>query len=154
VDSVRLSYFAYGSNMLPAAIRAACPGHRYLGLARLPDHRLAFTRRSIRTGTGVADVVPAAGCQVWGALYELAATDFEALDRKEGAGWAYYKILVQVLPAGGLSPVEALTYTVARKEPAPVTPSTNYFRDLVAGARSRGAPAAYIEYLTGLVDEV
>jgi gamma-glutamylcyclotransferase (GGCT)/AIG2-like uncharacterized protein YtfP len=143
-------YFAYGSNMVPATMQAVCPTHRYLGLARLPDHRLDFNRRSIRTGSGVADIVPAAGCEVWGALYEIPDTDLEVIDRKEGAGWAYDRIVVQVFPEDGMAAVEAMTYTVAQKEPAPVTPSTDYLRRLVAGARSRGAPAAYIAYLQDL----
>ncbi|HUA75266.1 MAG TPA: gamma-glutamylcyclotransferase family protein [Solirubrobacteraceae bacterium] len=61
-------YFAYGRNMSAAAIDAACPGNRFLGPAELRDHRLAFTRRSLRTGTGVADVLAAPGHSVWGAL--------------------------------------------------------------------------------------
>jgi hypothetical protein len=42
-------------------MRAWCPAHRFVRVARLDDHQLMFTRRSERNGSGVADVVPEAG---------------------------------------------------------------------------------------------
>lgn len=107
-------YFAYGSNLDDAEIRAARPS--YLGPARLDDHRLAFTRRSVRTGTGVADVVPAPGESVWGALYELDEGGVEILDCKEGAGWAYVRRPQEVTTIEGQK-VDAFTYTVLRRSP-------------------------------------
>ena len=59
--------FAYGSNL---AAEEVAPGARFLGPAVLPDYRLALTRRSIRWGGGVVDVVPAPGERVWGAAYD------------------------------------------------------------------------------------
>lgn len=88
---MRTPYFAYGSNMDEQDMRRRCPGSRPLGSARLDGHRLAFTRRSIRSATGVADVLPTPGHTVWGALYELDEDEFEVLDRKEGVGWAYVR---------------------------------------------------------------
>jgi hypothetical protein len=69
--NMTVTYFAYGSNMAPEVIARLSPQHRYLGVARLTDHRPAFTRRSVKTGTGVADVVPASGQMVWGVLYKI-----------------------------------------------------------------------------------
>ena len=86
---MRARYFAYGSNMDEGEIRAHCPSARYLGAALLQSHRLAFTRRSIRSASGVADVLAAPGQEVWGALYELDEKDLDALDAKEGRGFAY-----------------------------------------------------------------
>lgn len=63
-----MEYFAYGSNMDEEVMQACCPAHRFFGAARLDDHRLAFTRRSVRTETGVAYVVPDTGQAVWGVL--------------------------------------------------------------------------------------
>jgi gamma-glutamylcyclotransferase (GGCT)/AIG2-like uncharacterized protein YtfP len=151
-----VKYFAYGSNMSANAMAAACPAHRFLGPACLPDHRLAFTRRSIRTGTGVADVVPARGSEVWGALYEIPQDGFQALDRKEGAGWAYDKATVTVRKAAGDEEVllEAVTYSVAQKEPAEVAPAAEYVKQLIAGAKARGVPAHYVRFLARLTDRV
>lgn len=144
-------YFAYGSNMAPDVMDERSPGHRFLGPARLDDHRLAFTRRSIRSHTGVADVVPDAGSAVWGALYELSPDGFESIDRKEGQGWAYTRTPVRVRLEDGSSH-DAVTYTVLHKEPEEVAPSTEYVRGLASAARERGLPAAYVDSLASLAD--
>lgn len=85
IDStIPVNYFAYASNMASAVIARLSPRHRYLGVACLADYRLAFTRRSVRSGTGVADVVWAPGKHVWGVLYEISEDELAAIDRKEG----------------------------------------------------------------------
>src|SRR4051812_7107992 len=91
-----VAYFAYGANMAEGVMQAHCTGHVFAGIAELPGHRFAFTRRSIRTGTGVADVVADPASRVWGVLYEV--RDLDGLDAKEGAGWAYvhYPVTVRV----------------------------------------------------------
>jgi gamma-glutamylcyclotransferase len=144
---VSVTYFAYGANMAAGIMGAFCPGHRLLGTAELPAHRLAFSRRSVRTGTGVADVVPADGRSVWGVLYELDRDGLDALDRKEGNGWAYGRARVAVRPNGDEPSVTAVTYRVCRREPAEVTPSAQYLEGLIAAARDRGLPTAYLAEL-------
>ncbi|HEX4720015.1 MAG TPA: gamma-glutamylcyclotransferase family protein [Thermoleophilaceae bacterium] len=139
-----VTYFAYGANMAEDVMAAFCPGHRPLGSAELPGHRLAFSRRSIRTGTGVADVVPDPGASVWGVLYELSDSDIDGLDRKEGNGWAYERVPV-VVRAGPRwdEEVAAVTYRVCEREPAEVEPSRDYLDGLIAAAHARGLPPAY-----------
>ena len=95
-----------------------CPRPRYVGAASLPGYRLAFTRRSVKSGTGVADIVRAQGERVWGVLYRISANELAAIDRKEGYGWAYTRVVLPVhLQAGG-SECIAVTYTVLSKAPA------------------------------------
>lgn len=142
-------YFAYGSNMSPAVMGAACPRHRFLGRARLPGHRLAFTRRSVRTGTGVADVVADPEREVWGALYEISETDLESLDRKEGAGWAYERRQVSVLADGGAQ-CDAAAYIVITKAAEEIPPSAQYAEQLLGAARERGLPEAYVRVLAAV----
>jgi gamma-glutamylcyclotransferase (GGCT)/AIG2-like uncharacterized protein YtfP len=144
---VGVTYFAYGANMAEGVMGAFCPGHRLLGRAELPDHRLAFSRRSVRTGTGVADVVPASGRSVWGVLYEVDDSDLDALDRKEGNGWAYDRSEVAVRAAGREPGVSAVTYCVREREAAEVTPSRAYVEGLIQAARDRGLPATYVAEL-------
>jgi cation transport regulator ChaC len=139
-------YFAYGSNVDERGMREACPCGRCLGIARLPDHRLAFTRRSIRTGTGVADVLAAPGEVVWGVLYGLRSSETGVLDRKEGAGWAYVRRPCDVILTDGQERA-AFLYTVLHKESREVPPSEDYLGALVAAARQRGLPAEYLERL-------
>jgi gamma-glutamylcyclotransferase len=145
-----VKYFAYGSNMSLTVMTANCRRHRFLGVARLADHRLMFNRRSVRTGTGVADVVPAKGTNVWGALYELDDEDLPAIDRKEGYDWAYTRepLAVQLCDDG--SEHLALTYTVRRKEPTEVRPSPEYLDGLINAGRELGLPEGYQQFLDGL----
>jgi gamma-glutamylcyclotransferase (GGCT)/AIG2-like uncharacterized protein YtfP len=131
-----------------AAIAAACPGHRFLGAAELRDHRLAFTRRSLRTGTGVADVLGAPGASVWGALYALDATQLAAIDEKEGNGWAYERRAVRVLAAG--RELDAFAYAVIAPDAEHVRPSREYLQALLEGARERGLPDDYVAALAAL----
>ncbi len=148
----RALYFAYGRNMSAAAFDAACPGNRFLGAAELSAHRLAFTRRSVRTGTGVADILESPGHSVWGALYELPGPRaLAALDRKEGRGWAYERKPVRVRLGGGdHSTREAFAYAVIAPDGAHVAPSEEYVRALLDGARERGLPDAYAAMLAEL----
>ncbi len=139
-------YFAYASNVSRPVMEAACPRHRYLGRARLPGHRLAFTRRSVRTGTGVADVVVDPEREVWGALYELDEEDLAALDRKEGAGWAYGRQTVRVHTEDG-SAHDAVAYVVLSKSPKEIRPSPAYARRLIEAGRERALPQGYVEAL-------
>ena len=142
-----MEYFAYGSNMAADAMEEACPGHRVIGVALLDDHALMFNRRSVRTHTGVADVVPRPGSQVWGVLFEIDDDCLTAIDRKEGEGWAYVREPVTVrVPETG-SEHRAITYVVREKEPAEVTPSPEYLERLLDAARERGLPPDYVEAL-------
>jgi gamma-glutamylcyclotransferase len=151
---VAVKYFAYGSNMAEAVMTERSRRHRFLGVARLPDHRLMFNRRSIRTGSGVADVVPASGESVWGVLYELDDAGLAALDRKEGHDWAYVRepLVVELSADGSRQP--AVTYTVKEKEPVEVEPSADYLEGIISAASERGLPAAYIDSLRELRSRV
>ncbi|MBA3808590.1 MAG: gamma-glutamylcyclotransferase [Solirubrobacterales bacterium] len=135
--------------MSPALIAAASPGHRFLAAARLEHHRLAFTRRSIRSGSGVADVVPEIGAEVWGALYELHDDRIEALDLKEGVGFAYERSAVVVRAAQG-EELTAFAYTVISRDAMEVAPSLEYLRGIVEGAEARSLPESYLASLRAL----
>jgi gamma-glutamylcyclotransferase (GGCT)/AIG2-like uncharacterized protein YtfP len=144
---VAILYFAYGSNMDPELITRLCPGHHVLGVAELRDHRLAFTRRSARTGTGVADILAARGESVWGVLYELGESELAALDEKEGNGWAYQRKALTVLLHESAGQHEAHAYAVIAPEDEHVAPSRAYLELIRAAARSRGLPQSYLEAL-------
>jgi gamma-glutamylcyclotransferase len=140
-------YFAYGSNMAAETMARLCPGHRFAGVAELRGHRLAFTRRSLRTGTGVADIVPAAGHSVWGVLYELDDAMIATLDEKEGNGWAYERGPVEVHRDGDPQALDALAYRVIAREDAEVRPSREYLHGLLGAARERALPDRYVAAL-------
>jgi gamma-glutamylcyclotransferase len=145
ICGMAVEYFAYGSNMDEQELREGCKSCRALGPARLDDHRLAFTRRSIRTHTGVADVVYSPREMVWGVLYLIDEGDLDTVDKKEGAGWAYIRTRKRVRLARDGSTHDAITYTVLNKEPVEVPPSRTYLDRLMTAAREHGLPNDYIE---------
>lgn len=133
--------------MSPERLADYSPSCQYVGPARLKDHRLAFNRRSVRTGTGVADIGYAPGMTVWGALYDIAEADLAAIDAKEGITIdAYKRVHVSVLTLAEET-VEAITYKVVNEEPAEVKPSSEYMDGLIAGAHASRLPEPYLAFL-------
>src|SRR5688572_26760777 len=66
-------------------MRLHCPSARLMTMARLLEHRLAFTIESRNTWRGgVADVLPSAGDEVWGAVWLIDGEESQALDEYEG----------------------------------------------------------------------
>jgi gamma-glutamylcyclotransferase (GGCT)/AIG2-like uncharacterized protein YtfP len=80
----RTLYFAYGSNLSEAQMKARCPGARPAGRAALRGYRLAFAGYSTLWGGAVATLAPDSKGRVRGVLYELTPSDVEALDHWEG----------------------------------------------------------------------
>src|SRR5207244_8374569 len=76
-------YFAYGSNMDAAQMKERCPSAKFVCRAKLPSHRLAFTRMSIIRRCGVADILRDEMNDVWGVVYELLENELEELDKDE-----------------------------------------------------------------------
>jgi cation transport regulator ChaC len=114
-----------------------CTRPRYVGIASLPGYRLAFTRRSVKTGAGVADIVRAQDETVWGVLYKISADELMAIDRKEGYGWAYTRVMLPVQLQADGSERMAVTYTVRSKALAVVPPSRTYLDQMIKAARER-----------------
>jgi gamma-glutamylcyclotransferase (GGCT)/AIG2-like uncharacterized protein YtfP len=131
--------FAYGSNLASGEVGAEA---RFEGPALLPDHRLALTRRSVRWGGGVVDVVEAPGEHVWGAAYETPSEALERLDRKEGAGFAYRRRAVRVRLRG--ETLDAQAYEVIDKDPDAPPATPEYTEVVLSGARERGLPDEWL----------
>ena len=144
-DAAGFLYFAYGSNLNGARLRASCPSARLEGTARLAGWRLAFTRRSERQGGGVADILPAPGGEVLGAVWRIPRAGRDALDRQEGVRLdppAYRPIEVAVTtPAGGA--LRCLAYRVAAPQPRHVPPPAAYLGAMLRGARDAGLGGAW-----------
>ena len=149
-------YFAYASNLDPVEMRARCPGHRVVGLAALPDHRLGFPLYSADWRGGVASLALAHGEKVWGVVYDLTDSDLASLDAYEG--WKapgdqhnlYDRetVMVELVRADDDSVprrLRALTYIAHTSNPSP--PSRAYLDVLLRGARHHRLPDDYIERL-------
>lgn len=78
-------YFAYGSNMSPRQMRARCPGARPAGRAILHGWRFIISTR------GGANIVPARGHSVQGALWYVRREHVVALNGWEGVDLGVYR---------------------------------------------------------------
>jgi gamma-glutamylcyclotransferase (GGCT)/AIG2-like uncharacterized protein YtfP len=139
-------YFAYGSNMAMKTMESKCSQVSVVGPARVDGYRLAFNRRSVRTGTGVANIVPEPQSVVWGVLYGVSEHCLKALNRKEGYPWAYDRLWLYVMLESGETR-RALTYVVAEPEMKEVKPSGEYIRAILSAATEQGLPSAYVQSL-------
>ena len=149
-------YFAYGSNMESGRIKAAdrCPGAELVCVAKLTDHKLAFTRKS-KDGHGVADAVPTKRAVVWGVVWRLTCKDVDRLDKREGAKAAqpkYVRRAVSVCRFDGGEGLPCETYFVVdnQREKQEVPSTKKYVGYLLDGARKHKLPRHYITKLRTL----
>jgi gamma-glutamylcyclotransferase len=143
---VKALYFAYGSNLDPAQMRERLPRARAVGVARLPDHELAFHKPG-RDGSGKASLVAAPGGEVWGALYEVELEDLHALDAFEGG---YVRVSLTVRTGGG-EIRQAASYRSDRADPH-MAPARWYAARVLRGARAHGLPCAYVTILEATLE--
>jgi gamma-glutamylcyclotransferase len=145
-------YFAYGSNMNWRQIRERCPSVRFVGTALLPDHKLAFTRKSIKRGCGVADAVPERDKKIWGIVYDINALDIRKLDTAEGY-WpgrlknSYFRRECMVLLDGDDQQSLAVFTYYGDPQPNPPLPNIEYKNLILSGARHWRLPAEYVQQL-------
>src|SRR5215831_10382275 len=131
-------YFAYGSNMSRAPMRARCPSAREVGTATLAGHRL------IVTSDGYASVVPEPGGVVHGLLWRLAPRDVAALNAYESLDTGLYRVVTLPVRAGARQ-VSAMVY-VARTD-TPGLPRPGYLEAVLAAARELQLPNEYVAAL-------
>lgn len=146
---IRFVYFAYGSNLLTGRLRARCPSARFIGAAEAPAMALALHKIG-RDGSGKATMVRGAPSdRVFGALFEIGIADRAMLDLAE-RGYTRIDDFSVLRPGGGRTrPVT--TYVAPPEAIDPGLLPFDWYRDLiVAGARERGFPPAYIERIERL----
>ena len=123
-----------------------CRSARFVELARVDGRRLAFTKPSRRWGGHAADIVEGVGHHVWGAIYTVSRGDLDALDAREGVPDHYRRI--QLSFAGGAACPPAWAYeAVTAMRRGEAAPSSAYLATILAGARERGVPEAYVAEL-------
>lgn len=148
-------YFAYGSNMCWKQMKERCPSAAFFGIAKLPDHRLAFTRKSVKRDCGVADAIPQAGSRIWGVVYHISEVDIGLLDTCEGyrpgrEKNSYWRRECLVFLDGDESrPLTVHTY-FADQQSDPPPPNRAYKDQMIDGARFWGLPSDYIAELEAI----
>lgn len=140
-------YFAYGSNMNWTQMRRRCPSAKFVCVARLADYAFGITRHSRLRDCGTANVLPSAGQEVWGVVYEVSDADLAVLDGFEDG---YRREILPVFALGdGTQPIEALVY-VAQVEKNVPPPNAEYKRLMIEGGKHWKLPANYLAALEAL----
>lgn len=141
-------YFAYGSNLDIEQMRQRCPSARVIGVGRLSDHRLAFSRYSDSRGGGVADIVPDEGQVVWGLLYDVSERDLKGnLDRYEGYPRHYTRLRLRIETLTEGEP-DAWVYSVVDKDEY-IEPDSHYLGIIRTAADRLGFPEEYRYMIDG-----
>lgn len=140
-----INYFAYGSNMLAARLRARCASARVLGATRIEGFDIAFDKRSA-DGSGKATLTVTAGATVHGVLFAMDEGDLATLDRLEGAGFGYDVVNLPLQWNGKM--VSARSYIAnAHSREAGLKPYGWYRGLCLAGALEHDLPADWIRRL-------
>ena len=91
-----MTYFAYGSNMLTARLLSRCSGAEKIEPAFLTGYTLCFDKRS-RDGSGKCTIrhTGSPSDVVHGVLFTIPQSQVPSLDRAEGEGTDYDRVLIQ-----------------------------------------------------------
>lgn len=146
----RVWYFAYGSNMETATFH----GRRGIACLRALPARAAGWRLTLDKppvmpiGESTANIVPDAGAEVMGVLYEITPADWEHVALTEGVRIGNYRsvTLRAVSLAAPTLEVEAVSLASERRESG-LRPSHRYMACLIAGALEHGLPAHWVAML-------
>jgi hypothetical protein len=144
-------YFAYGSNMSTARLRARMPSCKPLGLATLPGHALRFHKAS-KDKSGKCDAFATDdGSEVVGVLFSFDPSERPKLDAAEGAGKGYDARVVTVINDRGRRG-KVLTYLASPEVIDDTLKPFGWYKAYVrAGAEEHGLPPDYIaEYIEGV----
>lgn len=153
MPTTSLLYFAYGSNMSTARLRARTPSARSIGVARLDGHALRFHKRG-RDGSGKCDAFATgdAADRVIGVLYALDASELGLLDAAEAVNKGYTREPVTVVTGDGRR-IEALTYLAMPGYIEEGLVPFGWYRAFVhAGAVEHHLPAEYISSAIEVAD--
>jgi gamma-glutamylcyclotransferase len=143
-------YFAYGSNLDPQQLHRRCPSARFVAVAKLPGHRLAFTRYAKDRGCGTCDGVPEPGQDIWGVVFEISEEDLGRMDVSEGyvlrrplTENAYIREQREVYRDGKQEQPIVVWLYFANRQANPPLPNAAYKKQLVEGASYWRLPEAY-----------
>ena len=153
-------YFAYGSNMGEARIKARCSSARKISKAILKNYVLKFNKPSNDDSykANLKDTVNASAI-VYGVIYEISNEQQRELDVAEGyrssktgevnsSHKKYFPQKIEVLNIDSGLNVEVLTYIAQGEETVPnPTIYDWYLHHITSGAKESGLPSEYIEEL-------
>lgn len=140
-------YFAYGSNLDITQMQRRCPGSRPIGRAKLSGYNFQFDGLSQNwSHAAAANIIPAKGKAVWGALYEMSDQNQVELDRYE----PNYERATLEVESEKFGRVMAITYLRSARKLG--RPSPEYLSAIVKGAKDNDLPRDYVQTVVALAD--
>ena len=144
-----MNYFAYGSNLSTAYIRAYCPSATFVMRAFLPNYVIQFRRFSTDLQGGISSIIEAPGEMVHGVLYDIDSAELDALDILEDVPQGLYlRQTFRVLGDDGDWHLGDL-YRVANPS-GPYAPAKQYVEWMITGAQEHQLDANYLQQLIAL----
>lgn len=140
---MKLQYFAYGSNLHPQRLVERVPSARLVGTGCLKSHQLSFEKLSL-DGSGKCTIAHTGRIQdqVFGAVYEISATEKTLLDDFEGDGYIDIEINFTF---DGVS-YECFTYVAREASLQPGLLPYAWYKELViSGAKYLNLPEDYVD---------
>jgi gamma-glutamylcyclotransferase (GGCT)/AIG2-like uncharacterized protein YtfP len=130
--------------MDPAQMAERCPHSPRAGTGWLDGWRLTFGGEDMGWEGALATVAEEQDARVFVVLYEISASDEEALDRWDGATLGYYsKLRVRVAALDG----EVLAWLYVLNNYEGGLPSARYLGIMADAAEAAGAPGDYVSEL-------
>jgi gamma-glutamylcyclotransferase len=143
-------YFAYGTLLHVDHMRTYCPSADPVGIMRLKGYRLGFARCRKDPAVGGCTLQEDPGNTMFGILYSLPAAELALLDQASGVDkqhWVTQKITL--VDEQGRA-IAANTYVI----PDPdwnYTPTEDYTRRIMVGARAWSLSADYVAQLEAII---
>jgi hypothetical protein len=140
-----IKYFSFGSNLLKERILARCPSARKLGTGKAVGLKICFDKTSARKNgmqCGKANLFLDDASFVWGVIYEMPESEFEALSEME-KGYSVFEMSVN-------SPELGVVVCAFHNSDQLFTglPIYDWYLQLViAGAQQNNLPPGYIAEL-------
>jgi cation transport regulator ChaC len=136
------TYFAYGTLLDVASMKAFAPSADAVGPMRLDGYRMGFAETH-RKGKGGCTLVQEDGGEVWGLLYRMSDEDMARMDEASGVPeglWVHLPVTVTDRTGAA---VETVTYTIPGDAPA-FRPGHDYVGKILAGLDVLPFPADYV----------
>ncbi len=136
----RFVYFAYGSNLLAARLRARCPSALFLGVATAVGWSVAFDVLS-RDGSSKLGLRPSPGARAFVAMWRIDEAARPGLAAAEGANY----VETRGLSVTDVHGVELGVDTWLPRRPSEIGRPYDWYLDLaLAGARECDLPSETI----------
>ena len=142
-------YFAYGSNLSTNYIHDYTPSATFVMKADLPNYKIEFRRYSKDLSGGISSIIETPGDLVKGVIYEVKASELDALDILENVPEGIYRRDTYCVLGEDSHWHRADLYRVSTPA-GPYTPSKTYVDFMIEGAREHGLDVDYVENLVAI----